>query len=114
MDVQAKDPVDAYSKLKDVMDEMILNNNNYSNFAWESSDEWFLDDGTQLTEEEVVSSRLKVLDKAQAKCDMCAKFFAKYSCNNPDECDCPKCQGLCLCDDIFTKPDGWDGSRPLG
>jgi hypothetical protein len=30
-------------------------------------------------------------------CALCARFSAKYRCNAPDECDCPKCQGLCTC-----------------
>jgi hypothetical protein len=31
------------------------------------------------------------------KCKLCEKFFARYRCNKPDECDCPKCQGMCTC-----------------
>lgn len=31
------------------------------------------------------------------KCTKCEEFLSKYSCNSPDECDCPKCQGLCDC-----------------
>ena len=31
------------------------------------------------------------------QCDMCKKFFERFRCNSPDECDCPKCQGLCTC-----------------
>ena len=32
-----------------------------------------------------------------AQCGHCDKFFAKYRCNTPDECDCPRCQGYCEC-----------------
>jgi hypothetical protein len=31
------------------------------------------------------------------ECDYCKRFFARYRCNKPDECDCPKCQGYCEC-----------------
>jgi len=30
-------------------------------------------------------------------CPRCQTFFAQFKCNSPDECDCPKCQGLCEC-----------------
>lgn len=30
-------------------------------------------------------------------CKWCEEFFSKYRCNKPEECDCPKCQGLCEC-----------------
>jgi len=30
-------------------------------------------------------------------CDFCKRFFARFRCNKPDECDCPKCQGMCEC-----------------
>jgi hypothetical protein len=36
----------------------------------------------------------------QKECKYCKKFFAKYKCNAPDECDCPKCQGMCECNDM--------------
>lgn len=31
-------------------------------------------------------------------CRFCEKFFARFRCNAPDECDCPKCQGMCECE----------------
>ena len=31
-------------------------------------------------------------------CNRCTTFFAIYRCGAPEECDCPKCQGLCECD----------------
>jgi DNA (cytosine-5)-methyltransferase 1 len=30
-------------------------------------------------------------------CGRCKRFFPKYRCNSPEECDCPKCQGMCEC-----------------
>lgn len=40
-------------------------------------------------------------------CTKCSEFFERFRCNAPDECDCPKCQGLCECDNstwaMFTK-----------
>jgi hypothetical protein len=31
------------------------------------------------------------------KCRYCARFFARFRCNKPLECDCPPCQGYCEC-----------------
>lgn len=31
------------------------------------------------------------------QCQYCEDFFSRYRCNQPDECDCPKCQGFCKC-----------------
>lgn len=31
-------------------------------------------------------------------CAACEEFFDRFSCNRPDECDCPPCQGTCECD----------------
>jgi hypothetical protein len=31
------------------------------------------------------------------QCAKCNAFFARYRCNKPQECDCPKCQGYCDC-----------------
>lgn len=31
-------------------------------------------------------------------CKACEEFFDRFRCNSPDECDCPKCSGLCECD----------------
>jgi len=31
------------------------------------------------------------------RCHFCEKFFSRFRCNAPDECDCPKCQGMCEC-----------------
>ncbi len=36
----------------------------------------------------------------EPECDYCARFFDRFRCNKPDNCDCPKCQGYCYC----TKP----------
>ncbi len=33
------------------------------------------------------------------QCKACVTFFARFRCNWPDECDCPKCQNLCECED---------------
>lgn len=33
------------------------------------------------------------------KCNRCAAFLERFRCNSPDECDCPRCQGLCECDE---------------
>ena len=30
-------------------------------------------------------------------CRHCARFFARFRCNAPGECDCPRCQGYCEC-----------------
>jgi hypothetical protein len=30
-------------------------------------------------------------------CKQCEKFFERFRCNAPCECDCPKCSGLCEC-----------------
>ena len=32
-------------------------------------------------------------------CRFCKKFFSRFRCNAPGECDCPKCQGLCTCEE---------------
>lgn len=32
---------------------------------------------------------------SDCECSACTKFFAKHSCNYPEECDCPECQGYC-------------------
>lgn len=34
------------------------------------------------------------------QCKYCRDFFARYRCNAPLECDCPRCQGFCECDDF--------------
>ena len=31
------------------------------------------------------------------QCSKCRRFFAQYRCAAPDECDCPRCQGMCEC-----------------
>lgn len=32
-------------------------------------------------------------------CDYCERFFNKFSCTRDmRECDCPKCQGYCECE----------------
>ena len=31
------------------------------------------------------------------QCEPCARFFSRYACNQPLECDCPQCQGYCEC-----------------
>ena len=35
--------------------------------------------------------------KRKKVCTKCERFFAQFKCNAPDECDCPKCQGMCGC-----------------
>lgn len=30
-------------------------------------------------------------------CAKCTKFFERFRCNAPMECDCPRCQGYCKC-----------------
>lgn len=35
-------------------------------------------------------------------CAKCVKFAARFRCNKPDECDCPKCQGFCTCSATST------------
>ena len=35
--------------------------------------------------------------KRKKVCVKCEQFFARFKCNAPDECDCPKCQGMCSC-----------------
>ena len=32
------------------------------------------------------------------RCGRCTRFFARYRCNTPGECDCPKCQNMCTCE----------------
>lgn len=41
-------------------------------------------------------------------CPACERFFKLYKCNYPDECDCPNCQGLCLCYDDKDKEEEED------
>ena len=31
-------------------------------------------------------------------CEACSRFFARFRCNAPEECDCPRCQGYCKCE----------------
>ncbi|MBK7822954.1 MAG: hypothetical protein IPJ61_18390 [Tessaracoccus sp.] len=31
------------------------------------------------------------------QCEKCSAFFSRFSCNAPDECDCPRCQVYCEC-----------------
>lgn len=33
-------------------------------------------------------------------CGRCRSFFSKFRCNSPEECDCPRCQELCICDKV--------------
>lgn len=44
------------------------------------------------------------------RCSKCRRFFARYRCNAPGECDCPRCQGMCSCEIVdqvvFPKDDG--------
>jgi hypothetical protein len=44
---------------------------------------------------------------SETKCTKCSEFEERFRCNAPDECDCPKCQGLCECSNstwvMFTK-----------
>jgi len=28
-------------------------------------------------------------------CQLCRDFYARFRCNKPNECDCPRCQGMC-------------------
>lgn len=37
---------------------------------------------------------VKTIEK---QCERCQRFFSKYRCNKPEECDCPRCQGMCEC-----------------
>lgn len=38
-------------------------------------------------------------------CPACDKFFAHYSCGAYlGECDCPRCQGYCNCDEEGETP----------
>ncbi len=44
-------------------------------------------------------------------CVACETFFSKYSCNYPEECDCPECQNMhkfrCkICRGVFLFGDG--------
>lgn len=47
--------------------------------------------------------------KRPKRCDRCRRFFARYRCNAPGECDCPRCQGMCGCEVVdevvFPKDD---------
>ena len=46
------------------------------------------------------NNKLKEVKDKDDKCPMCRDFFSKYRCNSPEECDCPKCQGLCECEEF--------------
>jgi hypothetical protein len=37
------------------------------------------------------------LSETSGLCSYCARFFTRFRCNKPNECDCPKCQGYCEC-----------------
>ena len=43
------------------------------------------------------------------KCEACTTFFARFRCNTPDECDCPKCQNYCECDEPNEDEDEDEG-----
>ena len=36
-------------------------------------------------------------EKQMKPCRFCQDFFERFRCNSPDECDCPRCSGLCEC-----------------
>lgn len=67
--------------------------------AVEDPDEY--DDGVTLYRIEALHRRLAAPPAAPqggpVQCRMCAAFFARFRCNKPMECDCPKCQGYCDC-----------------
>lgn len=48
---------------------------------------------------------------AQEPCDLCQRFFQQFRCNAPEECDCPKCQGMCVCPAELTMKSN---PNPLG
>lgn len=45
----------------------------------------------------------------EAICAECAEFFERFSCGagvGEGECDCPVCQGYCVCDEVEGGEDG--------
>lgn len=38
-------------------------------------------------------------------CPKCERFLERFKCNAPEECDCPKCQGLCSCGVSATRKE---------
>jgi len=65
-----------------------------------------IDEGCAPDECETCDGYGEVLDAPKQdgdpKCEDCTTYFASYKCNKPLECDCPKCQGLCLCNNCVT------------
>lgn len=39
------------------------------------------------------------------QCSLCRAFFARFRCNSPGECDCPRCQGSCRCASTYVVED---------
>jgi hypothetical protein len=35
---------------------------------------------------------------APGRCRYCNRFFDTFKCSGADECDCPRCSGLCECE----------------
>jgi hypothetical protein len=46
-------------------------------------------------------TRAIVLLEARYECSHCAAFFARFRCSaaTHGECDCPRCQGYCTCNE---------------
>ena len=42
------------------------------------------------------------------RCERCESFFSRFSCSakTHGECDCPKCQGYCKCDNYPIQSNG--------
>lgn len=52
----------------------------------------------------------KAKEKDAETCPKCVKFFARFRCDAPGECDCPVCQGTCTCSDEKSNDEAvWDG-----
>lgn len=42
--------------------------------------------------------------KCGYQCEPCTTFYQSFHCREPDECDCPRCQGMCECRRIEKVP----------
>jgi hypothetical protein len=42
--------------------------------------------------------------KPRRKCTHCTRYFARFRCGAPIDCDCPKCLGYCECHEAAGEP----------
>jgi hypothetical protein len=66
IDVSTDDPVEAYRRVKRAMDEAFYASPARAEFdGWESSDEWYADDGRKLDEDTVQGARMRVFEEKE-------------------------------------------------